>query len=161
MVSRDRAGLYADGARQGAPQARQIADRFHLLQNFREAVERQLGGLGPPVRRTPPLLANDGVDQMATITGALSRVSGAERQIFAQQGRHADRVALFDRIRALYDADVTIRDIAQELDLGLRRGQRWVRLIELRARNVMAPKPCTQAYHGAYLARRWAEGQPG
>ena len=45
IVSRDRAGLYADGARQGAPQARQIADRFHLLQNFREAVERQLGGL--------------------------------------------------------------------------------------------------------------------
>jgi hypothetical protein len=33
-----------------------------------------------------------------------------------------------------------------------------VRLIELPARNVMAPKPCTPAYHGAYLARRWAEG---
>ena len=48
IVSRDRAGLYADGARQGAPQARQIADRFHLLLNVREAVERQLGGLGAP-----------------------------------------------------------------------------------------------------------------
>jgi hypothetical protein len=98
---------------------------------------------------------------MATITGDPCRVSGVERQIFAQQGRHADRVALFDRIRALYDADVTIRDIAQELDLGLRRVQRWVRLIELPARNVMAPKPCTPAYHGAYLARRWAEGVTG
>ena len=54
VVSRDRAGLYADGARQGAPQARQVADRFHLLQNFREAVERQLIRLGPPIRRKPP-----------------------------------------------------------------------------------------------------------
>ena len=44
VVSRDRAGLYAEAAREGAPQARQVADRFHLLQNFRETIERQLGG---------------------------------------------------------------------------------------------------------------------
>ena len=49
VVSRDRAGLYAEAARQGAPQARQIADRFHLLQNFRETVERQLGRFEAPI----------------------------------------------------------------------------------------------------------------
>ena len=49
VVSRDRAGLYAEGAREGAPQARQVADRFHLLQNFRETVERQLGRYEAPV----------------------------------------------------------------------------------------------------------------
>jgi hypothetical protein len=158
MVSRDRAGLYADGARQGAPQARQIADRFHLLQNFREAVERQLGGLGPPIRRGPPSLANDDVDPMVAVTSDQPRVSEAERQILTRQGRDVDRQALFDRIKVLYDADMTMRDIAQALGLGLRRVQRWVRLIELPARNVMAPKPSTPAYYGAYRARRWAEG---
>jgi hypothetical protein len=94
---------------------------------------------------------------MMTATGDSCRVPGVARQISTQQGRHADRLALFDWIRAFYDADVTIRDIATELGLGLPRVQRWVRLIELPARNVMAPKLCTPAYHGAYLARHWAE----
>ena len=49
VVSRDRAGLYAEAAREGAPQARQVADRSHLLQNFRETVERQLGRYEAPV----------------------------------------------------------------------------------------------------------------
>src|SRR2546427_3404324 len=39
VVSRDRGGEYASAAAQGAPQAIQCADRFHLLKNLGEAVE--------------------------------------------------------------------------------------------------------------------------
>jgi transposase len=56
VVSRDRAGLYAEAARQGAPQARQVADRFHLLQNFRETIERQLGRYERRFRRLTSIL---------------------------------------------------------------------------------------------------------
>lgn len=42
IVSRDRFGLYAQAARRGAPQARQVADRFHLLLNLGAAVEHEL-----------------------------------------------------------------------------------------------------------------------
>lgn len=39
IISRDRGGSYADGARQGAPKARQGASRFHLLMNLSETMK--------------------------------------------------------------------------------------------------------------------------
>jgi len=46
IVSRDRGGSYADGARQGAPQAIQVADRFHLLKSVTRWQRNQSLGLG-------------------------------------------------------------------------------------------------------------------
>src|SRR5689334_4618649 len=42
LISRDRAGEFARGARRGAPEALQTADRFHVLRNLTETVERVL-----------------------------------------------------------------------------------------------------------------------
>src|SRR4029077_6090817 len=42
VVGRDRSQTYAQAATEGASQAQQVADRWHLLKNLREAVERVL-----------------------------------------------------------------------------------------------------------------------
>jgi transposase len=44
IIARDRSPTYADGARQGAPDALQVADRWHLLANVGDALERFLLG---------------------------------------------------------------------------------------------------------------------
>ena len=65
IISRDRCGLYAWGAREGGPQARQVADRFHLLQNLRETIETQLSRADRSAGRA--LLPESNDEDVATI----------------------------------------------------------------------------------------------
>ncbi|VFU08837.1 transposase (fragment) [Methylocella tundrae] len=73
--------------------------------------------------------------------------------------RRANRHALFDKIRELYNAGKTVSAIAREVGFGRKSVDRWVRLLILPARNSMMRKTqSTPAYHEAFLLRRWAEG---
>jgi len=47
VITRDRAKCYREAATTGAPQAVQIADRWHLLKNLRDVVKRTLEGYQP------------------------------------------------------------------------------------------------------------------
>ena len=70
VISRDRAGAYADAARHGAPHAQQIADRFHLLKNVRETLQRVLERLHVFLPRLPEEVRRSGVPATAQGHGA-------------------------------------------------------------------------------------------
>jgi transposase len=110
IINRDRDGLYADAARQGAPQARQVADRFHLLKNLRETIARQLGGFEAPIQATATEVEDDqDTPEQPRLDRSDRNSETAERERLSRR-RHAARRVMFDQIRALYDAcSATIR----------------------------------------------------
>src|SRR5581483_7175405 len=72
VITRDRWAAFAQAAADGAPQAKQVADRWHLLKNLREAVERLLARLSGQVQEA---LAEDHQTPVvaATTTSAASQ----------------------------------------------------------------------------------------
>jgi transposase len=145
FVARDRHGLYAEGARSGAPQARQVADRFHLIANFRETAERQLSRLGRPIRRLGRRASRP-------------RTTSGHQEAAARAGRREAMQVLFSRVRNLYDAGGTAAEIMRTMKLGRARVQKWIRLDALPERNPMTPKSCTPAFFHPHLFRRWNHG---
>ena len=64
VVSRDRCGLYAQAATEGASQAEQVADQFHLAQNLQAAIKAQMNLCGHANIR--PILSEDAIAAVAT-----------------------------------------------------------------------------------------------
>jgi transposase len=89
VISRDRGGIYADGATRGAPQAVQVADRFHLLCNLTSAVERVLEQKHTALAKAiVPAMAEPSPPSAASVPKAKSR-PGQDREDRRQ--RRVDR----------------------------------------------------------------------
>jgi Transposase/zinc-finger of transposase IS204/IS1001/IS1096/IS1165 len=98
VVCRDRSRLYAEGIRHGAPQAVQVVDRFHLVQNLGEALERFF------LRYRRALNTLDAsLYRSSEPTPALAMLSRA---------RHTRRARLYHQIRQLSAQQLGIAAIA-------------------------------------------------
>jgi transposase len=157
IVSRDRAGLYADGARQGAPQALQVADRFHLHQNLRKSIEQQMS-------RTPrqhePFVPGDDEPRLAAgvLNQRYEQPEVMEHRRLLAAGRRAADQNRFAHLKTLQASGESRAAIVREIGLNWRTVAKWIRLDTLPERRAMAPKTTTPERFRAYLARRWAEG---
>jgi len=115
VISRDRAGAYADGARKGAPDAVQVADRFHLLQNITEAVERFLKRQQRYLRQAAEAIAA----QSAGVAVANTADQPPAKQLTPTRAElsRERRIARYTEVRELYGQGATIRGIAERFGM--------------------------------------------
>jgi len=137
IVSRDRFGLYAQAAQQGAPQARQVADRFHLLLNLGEAVEHELSRQRrllfyvTPSASAPEM--NTGVSNRSIASRPNAERAAQYKDVLTE--RKAINKALFDRVHRLRQSGMKASQIVRETRLSRKRVDKWLRLAELPERN--------------------------
>jgi transposase len=161
IVSRDRCGLYAQGARQGAPQANQVADRFHLLQNLKLTIKRQLSrssllvGLPNPAKSIVPAIISADIP-VAKRSIRLTKL--AEHRDLMKQTRRAARQASFDKVKGLLEVGKSLNDIMRETGLNWRTIAKWNQFETLPARNLSSKKPGLIAKFQEYLSQRWTDG---
>jgi transposase len=162
VISRDRAGAYADGARQGAPEAVQVADRFHLLANVGELLERVLGNHRPALRAAAAavdrVLAEAVPSQagLSTISPPESRPPTRAHQV--QQERRASRLARYEAVVALQQQGFSQCAISEQLGLGRKTIRRYLRANAFPERAQPTGRVTILAPYEAYLRRRWAAG---
>lgn len=106
VVSRDRCGIYSQAAREGAPQARQVADRFHLVQNLRAAIKTQMSRYGHANVR--PILSKD---SMASTRTCFQYARLAHRQ---------SRQEIFDTLHSMRQRGLSYSEIARRTGYGRR-----------------------------------------
>jgi len=114
IIARDRWAAYAQAATAGAPGARQVADRWHLLKNLREVVERLLTRHSSEVRvalqqapeavTEPSQPAESPSEPAHQLPVSQTSVAGWRRhpRTQAQQARRQERMRQYQRVKNLH-----------------------------------------------------------
>jgi transposase len=143
VICRDRASGYAEGARLGAPKAIQVADRFHLLYNLTDAVDRVVRAHRTCLHDQP---AADAVAQPAPPEILDGRRAELTRQ------RHAE-------VHALWDKGVGTTAISNALNLDAKTVRRYARAATAEELLTQVAKRGSELdTHTAYLIQRWQQG---
>jgi transposase len=149
-LSRDRSPEYARGASEGAPMAQQIADRWHILKNLREVLERLLGRVHARLKER--------YDALAVPIRARNNQRRTKNERLASQVARLRREARYEEVVRLYQQGTPILRIADDLHMSRTTVRKLVsagafpeRAVLLRGKSILDP-------YVAYLKQRLVEG---
>ncbi|RSD16346.1 ISL3 family transposase [Amycolatopsis eburnea] len=157
VVCRDRATFYAEAATVGAPQAVQVADRWHLWHNLTQTVERCVS------RHSACIRAALSTTDVPAPSGSDADSSNDQEQVspWPTGHRFADRVrATHAAVHELLAAGHSQRAIARHLGMGGKTVARYARAATPEAlfSGQWQNRPSKLDPFKAHLRQRWADG---
>jgi transposase len=175
IISRDRSKEYAKGASQGAPEARQVADRWHLLKNLREALELFLEQnraclyaaansenelAGQPVARSEgretqkPIAPKETTKPLDLTKSELSPTTAMKVRLI----RREKRLDRYRKVIELHQQGFGIREIARLMQIDRVTVRKYIQAGEFPEIAQRRKIPSKLDPHSQFLEERWDAG---
>ena len=164
IITRDRGDDYIKGATIGAPQAVQVADRWHLLRNLSDAVRRLVDRLAGRIRRAVEVLPADSpslqpvaVPDEVSEKPCVAEQSEPTRYRQRQLERRQRRLERYQHVQELHQQGVAHREIGRRLGMNRATVRRLVRAESFPERAArLTPRRTDELTD--YLHDRWNDG---
>jgi transposase len=156
VVARDRAGAYSDAVQRVLPHAQQVADRWHLLANLRETVERLLLRHNPKLREAAQLVV------ARPLPASLPGAADVAVPLLAWQklsiDRRTARLARYEEVVRLRAQGLSFKAIGRATDLDQRTVSNFLKAGEYPERSPRGSGPMLLDAYRHHIRQRVAEG---
>ena len=152
-ISRDRSGEYARGASEGAPGAKQVMDRWHVIKNWREALERVVSRIYPRLKLR--------LEQMRSTPFPKRKKARTTHEQAVSEASRQRRLARYEEVLECYQRGLPIAQIAKQFHLARGTIYKYLAVDSSPERSVRSPSSGTGkliAPYTTYLRKRCKEG---
>jgi DNA-binding NarL/FixJ family response regulator len=153
IVSRDRSAEFAAAIAQGAPQALQVADRWHLGKNLADSISTLLARCRAEIRRALAVQMLP-EDERAAL-GAVPEAARPPRSRSVQRAQKLDR---YTQVLELQQQGLSAGAIASRIGIGERTVYRWLAHGAFPEARPRRRRPSLMDPYERYVLQWWHEG---
>lgn len=157
VISRDRSSEFAAAAAQGAPQAVQVADRWHIGKNLAEALGAVLARCRADQMKESRVKRKKEEPFPEPVTERSAYRSRKEEQ--ARLARNAEREQRYEQVRELHQQGVGAVEIASLVAMGERTVRDWLAHESYPEPKRRRRRPSLIDQYEAYVLTWWKEGR--
>lgn len=165
IISRDRCKEYINGANEGAPDAIQVADRWHLLNNLRNTLKKLMESkraclVAAAADKPETNVSNQDVPienrvYAVELPEIPPKLTKAEEQ---RPSRKRERQERFEEAKKLHELGVSKSEIARRLNINWRTVSKYIRVDECPIYAGQRVGSRNFAPFMDYIEKRWGEG---